>query len=405
MTFSPDDTSHDLIGELLELELDAELRAQVVVDTAVRHNLDPLTLASWIFRPAPPGRRIHVGGMRRLSMVDCIELQAPEHQRPPMLGESAWSFAARVAEANGYIGALMLQRFVRMYLGWYPTSAATASYHWYWLAPRFHTEVHSWLNGRETVRWAPGSYRLLRPFCPKCIRQDQIFMESWEHGETCAIHGLAPQQRCYRCGDEVSWRSGSLRACRCGASFESGSVSRPLLDDGTPDLSETSSQPLPTHSAIAMPGERLNRYRRPQRWTPKSCHFGGCACGSVIVEVIGKPLSMGLCHCTACRHTGAHPRGFCVFMKKQVNLRGETMHWSHGPMRKRVGCSRCGAPVLSLKFRAETVELYASVLDDPKLFEPQFEQWTSKRMTWTAPLQVPQFADSRPPGWRPDNSK
>ncbi|MGN6529532.1 MAG: GFA family protein [Burkholderiaceae bacterium] len=396
-----DRSAPDLIGDMLDLELDAELRAQVVVDTAIRYNLDPLTLAQWIFRPVPPERRLAVAGINRPSMYDCIDLHAPQNQIPPELGESAWSFAARVAEANGYVGAKALRRFVSVYLGWLGDPAYTHAFRWYWLAPRFHEEICAWLAGREAVRWARDPLRPVRPFCQECLRQGSVFLEAWEQTDDhCFLHSLALQHHCHHCGAELTWRTGTFGSCPCGAVLAGGRAARPKRRSAS-DQDKVANAQLCERPFAASLGERLLRQGRSRKWGPKSCHFGGCACGGVIVEVLSKPLFMGLCHCSVCRQTGAHPRAFCVLLKEQVGIHGETVRWTHGATGARLGCSRCGAPIVSSKFDSLTVELHATVLDDPQLFRPQFEQWVSKRLSWVGALDVPQFAEDRPDQWWP----
>jgi hypothetical protein len=154
MTVSaPREPCSDLISDLLNHELDAELRAQVVVDVALRHDLDPLTLASWIFKPLPAGRRLKVPGIRRWSLSDDIELHSPDYQFPPVMGESAWSFVSRIASANGYIGAEAVRRFVIHYFDWQRGHSQSLAYKWFLLAPRFSEEVA--LVGRPVARQAP----------------------------------------------------------------------------------------------------------------------------------------------------------------------------------------------------------------------------------------------------------
>ncbi len=49
---------------------------------------------------------------------------------------------------------------------------------------------------------------------------------------------------------------------------------------------------------------------------------GGCMCGAVRYEAIGKPLVVGHCHCHSCRrHTGAPVVTFVMFEVDKVRFR------------------------------------------------------------------------------------
>ena len=67
-------------------------------------------------------------------------------------------------------------------------------------------------------------------------------------------------------------------------------------------------------------------------------HTGGCMCGAIRYEAIGKTKFIINCHCHSCRkHTGAPMVTFVAFKKEQVNFtQGErnctkALQWSIEP--------------------------------------------------------------------------
>jgi hypothetical protein len=50
-------------------------------------------------------------------------------------------------------------------------------------------------------------------------------------------------------------------------------------------------------------------------------HSGSCYCGTVAIEVTGKPEAMGYCHCTACRsYIGAPINAFTLWKPENVKI-------------------------------------------------------------------------------------
>ena len=123
-------------------------------------------------------------------------------------------------------------------------------------------------------------------------------------------------------------------------------------------------------------------------------HEGGCACGAVRFTVRGAPVRVGLCHCMTCRkaHAGAF-NPFAVFALGQVDVEGELRDWQNSRGFVRRFCPQCGSPVVGGD--GKEFEISLGSFDQPRLFEPQYELWVTRREHWLAPLEVPQFVEDK----------
>ena len=107
---------------------------------------------------------------------------------------------------------------------------------------------------------------------------------------------------------------------------------------------------------------------------------GGCLCGSVRFEAVGKPNRVGICHCLNCRkHHGAPFYAAAIYPDGAVTVSGET-HQYEG----RHFCPRCGGSVFART--GDEVELHLGALDDPDQFTPTYELWTIRRESWLPPV-------------------
>jgi hypothetical protein len=111
---------------------------------------------------------------------------------------------------------------------------------------------------------------------------------------------------------------------------------------------------------------------------------GGCLCGSVRIEVLGRPYRVGICHCLDCRkHHGALFHASAIFPEEAVTIEGET-----GEYAGRNFCPRCGSSVFGRS--GDEIEVNLGSLDAPNQFMPSYELWTVRRETW-----LPEFPLSR----------
>lgn len=111
-------------------------------------------------------------------------------------------------------------------------------------------------------------------------------------------------------------------------------------------------------------------------------YSGGCLCGDVRIEAIGRPYRVGLCHCLDCRkHHGALFFAAAVFAQEAVTIEGETRSFAG-----RHFCPRCGSSVFARS--ADEVEVHLGALDAPDQLTPTYECWISRREGWLPSFPV-----------------
>src|SRR4051812_26094246 len=119
----------------------------------------------------------------------------------------------------------------------------------------------------------------------------------------------------------------------------------------------------------------------PSRYT------GGCVCGDVRYEIRARPLMMFKCHCRTCQMvTGSGYTPVVLVAAKAFRLtQGALTHYSTDSIRdgqnKRGFCGRCGSRISGAESE-RWLGITASSLDDPKIFQPQFEIFTSHAQPW-----------------------
>lgn len=82
-----------------------------------------------------------------------------------------------------------------------------------------------------------------------------------------------------------------------------------------------------------------------------SIHKGTCFCGNVALEVAGKPLAMGYCHCASCRSWSAGPvNAFTLWKPEAVKItRGADRigQYSRSENAVRKFCKDCGGHLMT----------------------------------------------------------
>ena len=97
-------------------------------------------------------------------------------------------------------------------------------------------------------------------------------------------------------------------------------------------------------------------------------HDGSCFCGSVHIEVTGKPAAMGYCHCNSCRRWSASPlNAFTLWPNGAVRItRGELLLESYNrtPRSQRKWCRTCGGHLLTVHPQWGLTDIYAALMPD-----------------------------------------
>ncbi len=100
--------------------------------------------------------------------------------------------------------------------------------------------------------------------------------------------------------------------------------------------------------------------------TPDASYQAACFCGAVEVEVTGKPVFAGYCHCSDCQAWSAAPvNAFSLWKSDHVRLtKGEadlgTFNKTENSYRK--FCKICGGHVMTEHPRMRLVDVYANLL-------------------------------------------
>ena len=129
---------------------------------------------------------------------------------------------------------------------------------------------------------------------------------------------------------------------------------------------------------------------------------GGCVCGAIRYEVNAEPIVMFNCHCRDCQKITGGPytpvvyvpanafkitKGTPKYYKTTSEIMGDNV---------RGFCPDCGSRLFG-GMSAEGQGITASSLDDPTLFKPQFEIFTSDAQPWDhMDPKLPKFQEYAP---------
>jgi hypothetical protein len=118
---------------------------------------------------------------------------------------------------------------------------------------------------------------------------------------------------------------------------------------------------------------------------------GGCECGAIRYEVTEAPLVMFNCHCRPCQKVTGGPYTPVVLVRRKAFRFTQGTPKYHltdnikGAKHKRGFCGDCGSRVTGADFekkQAPWVGLTASSLDDPTIFKPAYDIFTSHAQAW-----------------------
>ena len=114
---------------------------------------------------------------------------------------------------------------------------------------------------------------------------------------------------------------------------------------------------------------------------------GGCSCEAIRYECAAEPIMMFNCHCRECQRASAGAFSAVIYISKRAFkfTRGSPRHYSTpseaGSYNKRGFCAECG-PRISGGETADGIGVTASILDDPGLFCPQMDIFTTDAQPW-----------------------
>lgn len=124
---------------------------------------------------------------------------------------------------------------------------------------------------------------------------------------------------------------------------------------------------------------------------------GGCRCGRVRFRLLAAPLMEMACHCRVCQQmtSSAFSTGLMV-SADAFAIDGETVAGgTPSEARDHRHCDRCKGWVLTaVRARPGTLNVRATLLDDPTWFAPWLETQTAEGLGWAttgAPRSYPRF--------------
>ena len=132
---------------------------------------------------------------------------------------------------------------------------------------------------------------------------------------------------------------------------------------------------------------------------------GGCLCGEIRYEARGEILAAGLCYCSVCqRLAGGGPNYALLLSPFEISvIEGKTSVFrsagGSGAMVERHFCGNCGAHLFGQGGAyADTLRIKAGSLDNPSLFQPMAQLWTSSAQSWHHLNPNLQTFERNPPG-------
>jgi hypothetical protein len=116
---------------------------------------------------------------------------------------------------------------------------------------------------------------------------------------------------------------------------------------------------------------------------------GGCACGAIRYEVTADPIVMFNCHCRDCQKTSGGPYTPVFYAPANAFKVTKGTPKYYTTTSEMIGdnvrgfCPECGTRLFGGKSDFGQ-GIAAGTLDDPSLYKPQHEIWTSDAQPWDA---------------------
>jgi hypothetical protein len=114
---------------------------------------------------------------------------------------------------------------------------------------------------------------------------------------------------------------------------------------------------------------------------------GGCMCGAVRYESSAKPLIAGNCHCRDCQKSSGGAFVAVMAVPASSLKIGQVKYYDSkadsGNSFSRGFCPECGARLFAKSSRDPRLAMIAAgSLDDPSLFQPTMDFFTSSAQPW-----------------------
>ncbi len=115
---------------------------------------------------------------------------------------------------------------------------------------------------------------------------------------------------------------------------------------------------------------------------------GGCSCGVIRYECDADPVFMLNCHCRDCQKAnGSAYAAILAVPASAVRMRGEPHYHrvvgGSGNSVERGFCPACGSQVtIKIGRRPDVLGLQAGCLDDPSVYKPTKDLFTSSAQPW-----------------------
>jgi hypothetical protein len=115
---------------------------------------------------------------------------------------------------------------------------------------------------------------------------------------------------------------------------------------------------------------------------------GGCACGAIHYECDVDPVVMMNCHCRDCQKAnGAAFAAIMALPRAAFQIRGTPSYHgvagASGKLVERGFCPSCGSQVtFKAEVLADVIGVQAGTLDDPSIYRPDMDVFTSSAQPW-----------------------
>ena len=113
---------------------------------------------------------------------------------------------------------------------------------------------------------------------------------------------------------------------------------------------------------------------------------GGCRCGGVRFRIAAPPMMTAVCHCTGCRRMTAGAFSTTIIAPSsgfEITQGEPVIGGLHDPAQARHHCDWCKSWLFTrVAPEMGFVNVRATMLDDPRWFEPYMETFTSEKLPW-----------------------